>query len=352
MEPGPAEMGYRMPAEWERHEGTWISWPKDPGTFPGDTLKAVEGTYVQIVEALGRSEDVRILVDDEKSEKRVRSMLKGEGAFSFHQIRTVDVWVRDYGPIYIVGRDRAVVKWVFNAWGGKYDDLLPDNEAGERIASSTGLKVFRPGKVLEGGSVDVNGKGTLLTTEQCLLNKNRNPGMKKAAIEELLRSNLGLSNVIWLGEGVEGDDTDGHIDDIARFVGPSRVVAAVESDASDRNHQELKENLGRLEEATDEKGRPLEITEVPMPPRLISEFGRLPASHLNFYVGNGAVLVPTFGGRSDAEALRILEGAFPGRETVGIDCRALVHGLGTLHCVTQQVPAPVDSASGGLRLPP
>ncbi len=282
LNPGPAQTGYRMPAEWERHEGTWISWPKDPDTFPGDTLQAVEETYVQIVQALGAAEEVRILVDDEKAESRVGAMLKGRGSFSFHRIRTVDVWVRDYGPIYVAGRDRAVVKWVFNAWGGKYEDLLPDNEAGERIASSTGLRVFRPGMVLEGGSIDVNGRGSLLTTEQCLLNGNRNPGMGKAEIEGRLKSNFGASNVIWLGEGIEGDDTDGHIDDIARFVGPSRVAAAVERDSSDRNHGALKENLRRLETAADEKGRRLEITEIPMPPRLHSEYGKLPASHLNF----------------------------------------------------------------------
>jgi agmatine deiminase len=265
-------------------------------------------------------------------------MLGGAERVSFAHIRTVDVWTRDYCPIYVKGPDLALVKWKFNAWGEKYEDLKPDDEAGKRVAGSTGLRVFHPDLVLEGGSVDVNGTGSVVTTEQCLLNRNRNPTKSKTELEKALNDYLGTRNVVWLKDGIEGDDTDGHVDDIVRFVGQREVIAAVEPNESDVNHGALKRNLRILEGATDEKGSPLEVTEVPMPERLASEDGRLPASNLNFYIGNDVVLVPTFGGRSDALALRAVEQAFPDREAVGIDCRALVFGLGTLHCVTQQIP--------------
>jgi agmatine deiminase len=339
MPPNPAKLGYRMPAEWEDHQGTWLSWPKDPNTFPGSVLRLVEGAYVKMVETLGIAEEAHILVDDSRMEDRVRAMLRSGARVMFHRIRTVDVWVRDYGPIYVKGRDIAVVKWVFDAWGGKYDDLKRDNEAGEAIAAATGLRVFRPGIVLEGGAVDVNGRGSMLTTEQCLLDSNRNPGLERKHLEAALEASLGARKVIWLGRGIEGDDTDGHVDDIARFVGPRKVITAVERDGDDPNHKILEENARLLRRSQDQDGRPLDVIELPMPDRIDSTEGRLPASHLNFYIGNGAVLVPTFGGSSDSVALRTLEEVFPRRDVVGIDCRALVFGLGTLHCVTQQIPA-------------
>ena len=324
-----------MPAEWERHEATWLSWPKDPDTFPGDILPKVEVAYVKMVEALSEGEEVRVLVNDEKAEERVRSQLKRAGRVSYHRLKTVDVWVRDYGPIGIKGKDIALVKWRFNAWGNKYDDLLPDEAAGDALAKEAGLRTFRPGIVLEGGSIDVNGKGTLLTTEQCLLNPNRNPRLARDGMEAALVDNLGAREVVWLGRGIEGDDTDGHVDDVARFVGPKDVVVAFEADAGDSNFSVLTENL-RLLERSEEN---LHVRGIPMPPRVEGPEGRLPASHLNFYIGNSAVVVPTFGGSSDREALRVLEGFFPRRDIVGLDCKALVHGLGTLHCVTQQIPA-------------
>ena len=329
-----------MPAEWEEHEATWLSWPKDPDTFPPELLPRVEAAYAEMVVALSHDEEVRILVDDEKALARAASFVKAGERVTFAKLRTVDVWVRDYAPTYVRGEDVALVKWDFDAWGGKYDDLKPDNEAGERIASSTGLRIFRPGLVMEGGSFDVNGKGSLITTEQCLLNPNRNPTLGKERIQEVLGDYLGGTNVVWLKAGIEGDDTDGHVDDVARFVSPRTVAVASEGDAADQNHRALLEDLAVLRGALDELGRPFEVVEVPMPPRLEGPDGRLPASHLNFYIGNGAVLVPTFGGESDGVALKAMEGAFPEREVVGIDCRALVHGLGTIHCVTQQVPAP------------
>ena len=326
-----------MPAEWEPHEGTWISWPKDPNTFPAQILPTVERTFVRMVDALGKGEVVHVLVNDSEAESRVSALVRN-APVSFHHIRTVDVWVRDYGPTYVRGGNGAAVKWIFNAWGNKYEDLKPDNKAGEEIATSSGLTVIRPGIVLEGGSIDVNGDGSLLTTEQCLLNSNRNPEIGKKELEEVLGANLGARNIVWLGSGIEGDDTDGHVDDVARFVGPRMVVAAAEPNRSDGNRGALIENLRRLEESRDQDGRPLEVLEIPMPPRVMATGGRLPASHLNFYVGNDVVIVPTFGGESDKLALERMQEAFPKREVVGLDCRALVYGLGTLHCVTQQIP--------------
>lgn len=328
-----------MPAEWERHEATWISWPKDPDTFPPAILPKVEDAFVKMAESLGAAEEVRILVDDAKMEARVAKMMKRGERVAFHRVKTADVWTRDYLGVYVKGLDLAVVKWVFNAWGNKYEDLLPDEDAGRMVAESTGLRVFRPAIVLEGGSVDANGTGAVLTTEQCLLNPNRNPKLGRSGVERAVRDYLGADRLTWLKKGIEGDDTDGHVDDIARFVGPRSVVAASEKRASDPNHSALKENLSILASATDSAGRQLEVTEIPMPKKLESKDGRLPASHLNFYIGNRAVLVPTFGGDSDRAAVKTVEELFPTREAVGIDCRALVFGLGTIHCVTQQVPA-------------
>ena len=328
-----------MPAEWEKHDATWISWPKDPSTFPGGLLSRVEATYAEIVTVLSQGEEVRILVDDGAAESRVRSILTQASDVTYHRIKTVDVWVRDYAPIYVKGKELAVTKWSFNAWGEKYEDLKRDDDSGRRIALSTGLKIFEPGMVLEGGSVDVDGEGTLITTKQCLLNPNRNPGLGREGVERVLAEYLGVKRIVWLDSGIEGDDTDGHVDDMVRFVGPGKIVLAVESDPEDPNHAALERNRLILESSRDASGRRFELTALPMPNRLDSPDGRLPASHANFYVGNSSVLVPTFGGQSDAEAVKTIDGLFPDREAVGVDCRALVHGLGTLHCVTQQIPA-------------
>jgi agmatine deiminase len=284
------------------------------------------------------------LVDDEKMEERAKSRIKPSRNVTFVRHRTADVWVRDYAPIALRGNDLCLTKWEFNAWGNKYDDLKPDDESGRALAEATGLRTFEPEMVLEGGSVDVNGKGTLITTEQCLLNKNRNPGLTKRAIEWRLRANLGATHVVWLGEGIAGDDTDGHVDDVARFVTPDALVVAWEPNDSDVNHLPLAKNLERIRNSLDQDGEIYDVVTVPMPPPLLSAYGRLPASHLNFYIGNAAVLVPTFGGPSDDNVLGTIKGYFPDRDVVGIDCRALVHGLGTIHCVTQQVPS-------GLRRP-
>jgi len=328
-----------MPAEWEKHDATWISWPKDPNTFPADILPKVEAAYVQLVRALGGAEEVRILVDDAKMEARVRNLVGSGPWTTFHAIRSADVWMRDYGPTYLRGKGLALVKWTFNAWGRKYDDLLPDDETGNKVAESTGLRVFRPGVVLEGGSIEVNGEGSLLTTEQCLLNRNRNPSFSREEIEKVLEDFTGAKKVLWLKEGIAGDDTDGHIDDIARYVSGEKVLVAKEDSESDPNRAVLDVDISILQGLTGEGGKKLDVQTIPMPEPVESEGVRLPASHLNFYIGNGAVVVPTFGGASDRIATGTLEEAFPQREVVGIDCRALVYGLGTLHCVTQQAPS-------------
>ena len=221
-----------MPAEWERHESTWLSWPKDPLTFPSGIIDRVEQTYIEMIRALQVGECVDLLVDDQKTEDRVISMLSSTTNVRFHQIKSQDVWIRDYGPIFVrSSREVAATKWIFNAWGGKYDELMKDNETGKEICKELGVRAFEPGIVLEGGSIDVNGSGSCLTTTQCLLNKNRNPQLSKSEIENYLRDYLGVTNPIWLGEGISGDDTDGHVDDIARFVDSSKVVCMIEDDS-------------------------------------------------------------------------------------------------------------------------
>jgi agmatine deiminase len=330
-----------MPAEWEKHEATWISWPKDPLTFPAPVLPKVEDIYIQMMLALSPSEKVHLLVDDKKTEDRVLRMLEEKGSAKnilIHKIKTVDVWMRDYGPIFVKGSGKMkMTKWVFNAWGGKYDELMEDNGVVDHIAPLLNMDVTKTGIILEGGSIDVNGKGTLLTTEQCLLNKNRNR-FSREIIEGHLKDNLGVTNIIWLKEGIAGDDTDGHIDDIARFVDGRTVLCAFEDDPSDSNYQILKKNFDDLGNSKDQDGEPLDVKPLPMPGVVKSPQGRLPASYANFYIGNGAVLLPVFNHRNDAKAIAMLEDSFSGRRVVPIYCEPLVWGLGAIHCVTQQQP--------------
>ncbi len=327
-----------MPAEWERHEGTWLVWPKNLETFPKETIGRVRGAYVRIIEALAEGETVHLLVDDGAMKNSALSLVGPRKNLVFHAIRSADVWIRDYGPIFVRNGDIAATKWVFNSWGDKYEDLKSDNEAGAEVARTTGFRVFASGRVLEGGSVDPNGTGTLLTTEQCLLNKNRNPGLGKAQIEALLRDYLGATKAIWLGSGIVGDDTDGHVDDVARFVSEDTVACMVENDRDDPNHDPLAANLEVLKGSTTSQGRKLKVVQIEMPRPLDSEFGRLPASYANFYIGNKVVLVPTFADHNDGKVLAALSKLFPGRSVLGVDCRDLVRGLGAIHCVTQQQP--------------
>ncbi len=334
----------KMPAEWEPHEATWLSWPKDQMTFPDGVLPKVEKIYIEMMLALAAGEKVNLLVDDEKTKDRVSGMLEEAGSkrnIQLHAIRTVDVWMRDYGPIFVRDQGKLkMTKWIFNAWGGKYEELMQDNSVVDHIAPMLGMEPVRPGIILEGGSIDVNGRGTMMTTEQCLLNKNRNSGMTRAQIEAALEENLGAANIIWLKEGIAGDDTDGHIDDIARFVDERTVLCAYEEGNKDANHAVLKKNLEDLKRAKDQDGEPLDVKALPMPGVVSSPNGRLPASYANFYIGNAAVLLPVFRHKNDAKAVSLLEEHFPGRKVVPIYCEPLVWGLGAIHCVTQQQPKP------------
>jgi agmatine deiminase len=333
----PKELGYRMPAEWEKHESTWLAWPKDPDTFPKGIIKQVEQTYVKIIGFLARGEKVNLLVDDKKTEEYIRPMLPNKKNIAFHQIKTADVWIRDYGPIFIkCDKDTAATKWIFNSWGNKYEELLQDNDAGRKIIDSIKMNVFEPNIVLEGGSIDTNGLGFCITTGQCLLNKNRNPNFSKEQIESCLQENLGFTNMIWLNKGIVGDDTDGHIDDIARFVSKDTIVCAVENNKEDENYGILKENFEILEKSNDDNK--LNIIPIPMPRKIISGVRRLPASYLNFYIGNSAVLVPAFDEENDEKVISIFTKLFPGRKVIGIDCKGLVYGYGGIHCITQQQP--------------
>jgi agmatine deiminase len=341
----PAALGFAMPPEWRPHAATWLSWPKDPITWP-DRVPQVEEIFLHLIALLGAHERVDLLVDEAATEQIVKARLAGLGAdqgeVRFHRVKTSDSWIRDYGPNFLLRESDgqlAVNDWIFNAWGDKYEELKRDSGIPEILAGLLGLKRFTPGIVLEGGSIDVNGAGTCMTTEQCLLNRNRNPRLSKPEIEKYLSDYLGVRQVLWLGEGIVGDDTDGHIDDIARFVSPDTIVCAVEEDPSDPNFALLQDNLERLKEARDPNGRPFRIVTLPMPGPIQGAEGRLPASYANFYIANQLVLVPTFDDRNDAEALRVLTELFPDRKVTGIHSEPLVWGLGTLHCVTQQQPA-------------
>ena len=328
-----------MPAEWEPHEATWLSWPKDPATFPAGILEKVEQIYLKMIEELSLGERVDLLVEDLRTEERISSRLKSSKNVVFHRMHSVDVWMRDYAPIFVKNGSVAATKWIFNAWGNKYDDLLLDNQSGMMVANLAGKKIFEPGIVLEGGSIDVNGLGTCLTTQQCLLNRNRNPQLSKLQIEEKLHDFLRVTNMIWLGSGVAGDDTDGHVDDVARFVSANTVVCMSEQNPEDENYAALTSNLEMLQHSTDQDGAPLKVVSIPMPRKVETPEGRLPASYANFYIANAVVLVPIFNDPNDSKVIDVLRQYFPGRKIVGIECSPLVYGFGGIHCITQQQPA-------------
>ena len=333
-----------MPAEWEPHEATWISWPQpDCNSFP-ESYDRVIPTFVKMAEALAESEIVRINVSGAEQEKTVRKLLRScplERVEYFH-IPTDEPWCRDHGPIF-VKRDKspqlAVLNFGFNAWGYKLSPFDEDNAVPPAIAKALGLPVFNfEHFILEGGSIDTNGQGTLLTTESCLLNPNRNPTLDRTAIEKKLRDKLGVKKILWLGDGIEGDDTDGHVDDITRFIGPSTVVTAVEEDQHDPNFEPLQRNLDRLHTMRLADGEPLHVLTLPMPTRIMRDGQRLPASYANFYIANSVVLLPVFNEHNDSWAVSALHEAFPNRRIVPIDCRELIWGLGAFHCLTQQQP--------------
>ncbi len=339
---------YRMPAEWEPHIATYLVWPHNRATWPGK-FEPVPPIFARMAAALSECEPVRLLVKDASAFDEVRAMVRGAGArmerVELLSIPTNDSWIRDFGPIFVnrvvaegKGTPRIALDWRFNSWGEKWgaydlDDIVP-----RRLGERYGFEVIEPGIILEGGSIDVNGAGTLLTTESCLLNPNRNPVLNRAEIEDYLRTYLGVRNVLWLGEGIVGDDTDGHIDDLARFVSADTIVTVVEEDPDDENYRPLQDNLKRLRAMRDQDARPFRIETLPMPSPLYYEDARLPASYANFYIANGGVLVPVFDCPSDREAIATLGRLFPGRRVIPIPCTDLILGLGAIHCLTQQHP--------------
>ncbi|MFN0123906.1 MAG: agmatine/peptidylarginine deiminase [Blastocatellia bacterium] len=346
--PVPSTAGYRMPAEWEKHEGTWLSWPHKEASWPGN-FAPIPGIFVEIVKRLHRHELIHINVADEAFAADVRKLLiKGGIDMSFvrfHFNPTNDAWCRDHGPIYIMRetaegqRERAIIDWGYNAWGNKYPPYDLDDVVPTRIARESGETLFTPGIVMEGGSIDVNGRGTLLTTESCLLNPNRNPHLTKEQIKQYLRDYLGVTNILWLGDGIVGDDTDGHVDDLTRFVNPHTVITAIEEDPADENYKALRDNHERLKSMKDQNGNSLRVLTMPMPGPVMYEDQRLPASYANFYIANNVVLMPSYRHKNDIKAMEALQKAFKSRRVISIDCTEMVWGLGAIHCVTQQQPA-------------
>ncbi len=341
----PAAKRLRMPAEWAPHDATWLTWPHNRETWPG-MLDAVEAAFCEIVAALAPAETVRVNVQDAVHATHVERLLRHRAPSAsvvYHTIPSDDAWIRDHGAIFVEDAESPVgmtaLDFIFDAWGGKYPPFDRDAEVAAAMAGILEVPVESIPLVLEGGSVDVDGAGTLLTTRQCLLNENRNPQLSQSDIEALLRACFGIDRVVWLGEGIVGDDTDGHVDDITRFVAEGKVVTAIEHDASDPNHVPLSDNRRLLAAAECAGGARLEVIELPMPAPQFSGDQRLPASYANFYVANEVVLMPAFDCANDESAAGVLAECFPGRRVVPIDCRALVAGLGAIHCLTQQVPA-------------
>jgi agmatine deiminase len=346
-----------MPAEWEPHAATWLAWPHQRDDWPGK-FEPIPWVYVEVVRLLSRVEPVWILINGRKAERAAREKLERGGVdldrITFFRVPTDRVWTRDSLPSFVEcqqtqGPNLAAVDWKFNGWA-KYDNHRRDNRVARQLARRLEIPRWKPAVevdgrrvrvVLEGGAIDGNGAGTILTTEECLLSpvQARNPGLDREAMERVLAEYLGTQHVIWLGRGIAGDDTHGHVDDLARFVDPLTVVTALETNPTDINYEPLHENLERLQAATDQDGRPLRVVPLPMPSPVMFEGQRLPASYANFYVANGLVLFPTFNDPVDREALATLESLFPGRTVVGIHAVDLVWGLGTLHCMTREHPA-------------
>jgi len=341
----PKQAGYRFPAEWEPHRATWLSYPhSDSYSWPG-TLGKIFPYYNRFILEVSRGERVCINVRDEELRDAVRVDLERIGV-NLSQIDlllhpTNDAWCRDHGPAFVVNpaapRPKAIISWKYNAWGNKYPSDL-DDQIPRRAGEYLNLPVYYPGIVMEGGAVEFNGQGTLLTTTACLLHENRNPGLFQHEIEEILRNYYGVEQILWLDEGIQGDDTNGHIDDITRFFKPDGLITMVESDRSDPNHTVLQENLKKLKTFRLINGKQPDVVEIPMPSPVVYEDQRLPASYANFYICNGRVIVPTFRCREDDVALRLLEQCFPGRQVIGLDSVEIIWGLGSWHCLSQQEP--------------
>ena len=352
LEGTPRQLGYSFPAEWEPHAATWFSWPRPEGiSFPGK-YHTVPENLVRIFCEIQSRERVEINVPNENYEFLVRQFLDEYGCpdrnVGFHYIKTNESWCRDHGPAFVVRRGKmrtkkatkrelAVVDWGFNAWGGKYPPFDDDDRVPTEVARELKLPVSYPGIVMEGGAVDFNGAGTVLTTTDCLLNKNRNPGLSKEQIEQYLKDYYGQEHVCWLTGGIKGDDTDGHVDDLARFIGPTKIVIGMEEDPTDANYRTLRRARRQLDRLRNQDGRPFEIIEIPMPGVVEHDGQRLPATYVNFYFVNGALLVPTYRHRrNDRRAIETLQSHLPRHKVIGIDCTELIWGLGAIHCLTQQ----------------
>ena len=342
----PAELGYYFPAEFAPQESMWLSWPHKEESWPGK-IETIYAPYCLFIKEVSKSQKVNINVANAAMKNFALAELEKAGVnlaqIRFHFFPTNDAWCRDHGPAFLINpqaeQKKALVKWEYNAWGEKYPPHDLDNQIPIKIAAELGIPCFRPGIVMEGGSVEFNGKGTLLTSEACLLNENRNPHLNQAQIEKFLCDYYGVNHILWVGDGIVGDDTDGHIDDITRFVNEDTVVTVVEENKSDENHHLLQENLDRLKQMRLADGKQLNIVELPMPSPVIYEDQRLPASYANFYIANESVIVPTFRDKNDQKALDILANCFPNRRVVGIDSTDIIWGLGSFHCLSQQEPA-------------
>jgi agmatine deiminase len=373
----PAALGYTFPAEWEKHEATWFSWPRPEGISFPDKYHTVPENLARIFAAIAPREKVHVNVPNGNVERIVREQLTEHGCplknIFFHHIRTNENWCRDHGPAFVVNRAKnkvAIVDWGFNAWGGKYPPYDDDDAVPTRIAEKFKFPLFYPRSdagvqgrrgdgvndasltpspnhpstpssnvIMEGGAIDVNGAGTLLTTTDCLLNKNRNPHLNKSQIEQYLKDYYGQKQICWLTGGIDGDDTDGHVDDLARFISPTKIVIAMEPDPKDANYKVLQSARKQLAKLRDQDGRPFEIIEIPMPRPVVFDGQRLPATYVNFYFVNGALLVPTYRDKkNDKKAIDILQSHLPKHEVIGIDCTELIWGLGAIHCLSQQQP--------------
>jgi len=340
----PKTKGFSFPAEWHRHTATWLSWPHKEESWPGK-IGMIYSRYAEFLKVLTEGEIVRINVADEQMTAFTKEQLLAIGTdlnkVEFFPFPTNYAWCRDHGPAFLINsetKQKAIVDWGYNAWGGKYPPFDLDDVIPTKIGAHFGLPVYHPGIVMEGGSVDFNGKGTILTTTACLLNKNRNPLLNQQQIEEYLYNYYGAEQILWLGDGIVGDDTDGHIDDITRFVNEDTVVTVVEENKNDENYHILQDNLKTLKTMRLLNGKQLNIIELPMPAPVIYENQRLPASYANFYIGNAAVVVPTYRCANDDKALEILTQCFPDRKVVGIDSTDIIWGLGSFHCLSQQEP--------------
>jgi agmatine deiminase len=336
----PRELGYHMPAEWQPHAATWLSWPRPDGISFPDRYHETLPTLKEMVQTLAPHERVDINVRSEEVEAVARQTIGDVPNVFYHRIPSYEPWCRDHGPIFVKRHhELAVVDWGYNAWGDKYPPYDDDDAVPQRVAELLGLPLYSPGIVMEGGSIEVNGEGTLLTTEACLLNPNRNPNLNRKQIEQYLCDYLGVTNILWLGDGIAGDDTDGHVDDLARFVNANTVVTVIEPDPRDDNYWPLQENVKRLRTMRNQNGQPFRVVELPMPGVIVYDGQRLPASYANFYIANKVVLLPTYRSqKTDSLAVETLQKLFIDRHVVGIDSTNLIWGLGSFHCLTQQQP--------------